>query len=257
MHLTRTLAIKYPQRIFGAMTAARVLGFECPWSNAEMEHVQIATEEAISKRRQGTCERIYVHPLTYVVHNGIRVTSPERTLVDCGLRYPYAKALGIFDSALRSGMVNAKDVEKTCAGLHKDCSPVRKLLRDADEKSENGGESFCRAVILDAGFARPELQHEYHDPANPKRTFRTDFLWKYERKAIVLEYDGMEKYTNKHMTNGHETRQIVYEKRRREDALRRAGVTTILRTDYEEVRQPRSLIQKLLNSGVPMALDLR
>ncbi|WEV64088.1 hypothetical protein [Bifidobacterium sp. ESL0732] len=252
MHLIRTLAAKYPHKVFGAMSAALVLGLECSWTNTGIEHVQIATEGSMSKDTRGTIEKIYVHPLTFVTQNGIRVTPAERTLVDCGLRYSYRQSLGIFDSALRLGLVTRKDVDKACAGLHKDCAPVQKLLRDADGKSENGGESLCRATILEAGFTQPELQHEFRDPADPRHLFRTDFLWICNRKVIALEYDGMEKYTNQRMTNGHSARHVVYEERQREDALRRAGVTTILRTDYEEVMQPRPLIQKLINNGVPM-----
>lgn len=252
MHLIRTLSVKYPEKVFGAMSAALVLELECPWRRDVLERAQIATEQSAPKHTQGMIDNIYVHPLTFIVHNGIRITSPERTLVDCALRYPFTQSLGMFDSALRAGIVGKQDIDETCSNVHRDCSSVRKLLRDADEKSENGGESLCRAVILEAGFVRPELQHEFRDPANPRHTFRTDFLWVCDRKAVVLEYDGMEKYTNQHMTNGQNTRQVVYEERRREDALRRAGVATILRTDYEEVRQPRPLIQKLINNGIPM-----
>lgn len=257
MHLIRTLATKFPQKVFGAMSAALVLGLECPWYNAALEHAQIATEESIPKHMQGVIEKIYVHPLTFVVHDGIRVTPPERTLVDCALRYSYNQSLGVFDSALRAGIVNKQKIAETCSSLHRDCSPVQKLLHDVDGKSENGGESLCRSVILEAGFARPELQHEFRDPANLRHTFRTDFLWVCNRKVVVLEYDGMQKYTDQHMTNGHDTRQVVYKERKREEALRRAGVTSILRTDYEEVMQPRSLIQKLINSGVPMSHNPR
>ncbi|WEV52993.1 hypothetical protein [Bifidobacterium sp. ESL0704] len=256
LHLIRALAAKYPQKVFGAMSAALILGLECPGYNDRLGHVQIAADTSIPPRPSGTIEKIYVHPLTFIVHDGIRITPPERTLVDCGLRYSYMQSLGIFDSALRFGMTTRKDIADTCSGLRKDCSPIQKLLRDADEKSENGGESLCRATILEAGLARPELQHEFRDPANRKHIFRTDFLWTCDHKTVVLEYDGMEKYTNQHMTNGHDTRRVVYDERNREDALRRAGVTAILRTDYEELRRPQTLIQKLLNNGVPMGKAL-
>ncbi|WEV65858.1 CTP synthase [Bifidobacterium sp. ESL0764] len=255
LHLIRTLALKNPRRVFGGLSAALVLGLECPWRLSEMGHAQIATEESITRQPAGAVEKIHVHPLTFIVHDGIRVTPPAQTLVDCGLRYPYAQALGIFDSALRMGLVTTDAIERTCQRSN-NCEPMHRLLRDADPKSENGGESFCRAVILDSGFAKPELQHEFRDPANPTHIFRTDFLWLCNGNAVVLEYDGMEKYTNQHMTNGRSTRRVVYDERRREDALHRAGVASILRTDYQEVTSRKPLIQKLISNGIPMQPSL-
>ena len=38
-----------------------------------------------------------------------------------------------------------------------------------------------------------------------------------------------------------------------EESLKKAGVTTILRTDYREVRRSSGLFAKLSHAGVPLA----
>lgn len=43
-------------------------------------------------------------------------------------------------------------------------------LMHADGRSENGGESVVRAIILELGFAEPDLQVEIEDPSTPAHT---------------------------------------------------------------------------------------
>ena len=38
----------------------------------------------------------------------------------------------------------------------------------ADGRSENGGESIVRGIMIDLGFALPELQVEIEDPLCPE-----------------------------------------------------------------------------------------
>lgn len=69
----------------------------------------------------------------------------------------------------------------------------------ADGRSENGGESVVRAIILELGFAEPDLQVEIEDPLNPGTYKRVDYYWLLEDgRAIVGELDGFEKYLKTH-----------------------------------------------------------
>ena len=67
----------------------------------------------------------------------------------------------MFDSALRRGLVTREEIVAVCDGLRVDCGPVFRLLHYADARSENGGESFCRAVSIEEGFVPPQLQHTF------------------------------------------------------------------------------------------------
>lgn len=184
----------------------------------------------------------------------VRITSPARTLVDCATRYPFVQTLPMFDSAMRNHLVTAQEVLDVCDGMRTDCGSVMRLLHYANPLSENGGESFCRAVIIEEGFATPKLQHVFTDTDSSWMKYRVDFIWHTEDgRIIVLEYDGAAKYTDPAMTNGNNVHTVVRAERDREDALRRAGVTAIIRTNYQEAAQRAPLIRKLIDARVPMA----
>lgn len=257
MHIIRTLARRKPHRVFAALSAAAVYDLEHSWSLHSNGLVVVATRNTTGGRTYEKVQRIYVRESDWadvMKQGGIRVTSPARTLVDCGLRLAFVDALAIFDSALRKQLVTAEEVESICGTLRQDCAPVRKLLQYADPASENGGESFCRAVIIELGLEPPQLQVEFRDPDAPANVIRVDFLCRTsDGRVIVLEFDGMRKYVDPSMTNGRDVQQVVLDERRREESLKKAGVTVILRTDYREVRQGSGLFAKLSRAGVPLA----
>ncbi|MDB1224032.1 CTP synthase [Bifidobacterium bifidum] len=184
----------------------------------------------------------------------VRVTSPARTLVDCALLYPFEHVLSMFDSALRRGLVTREEIVAVCDGLRVDCGPVFRLLHYADARSENGGESFCRAVSIEEGFVPPQLQHTFYSRVTGKEAGRVDFIWHTEDgRIIVLEFDGMQKYIDPEMTSNRDVRQVVRDERQREQDLKEAGVSVVIRTNYNEVVQRAPFIMKLMQAGVPRA----
>lgn len=257
MHVIRTLAKRKPQRVFAGLSAATVYDLEHSWSLHSDGMVTIATRNTTGGHTYGKLRRIYVRESDWADvrdQDGVRVTSPARTLVDCGRQLAFVDALAIFDSALRKQLVTKEEVEMICNALRQDCAPVRKLLEYADPASENGGESYCRAVIIELGFEPPQLQVEFRDPDAPANVIRVDFLWRTpDGGMVVLEFDGMRKYVDPSMTNGRDVQRVVLDERRREESLRKVGVTVILRTDYREVRQGSGLFAKLSRAGVPLA----
>ena len=91
--------------------------------------------------------------------SGIAVTTIERTLIDCALTYSLQDVLPMFDSALRLELTTKDAILQECDSLRRDAGRVLRALHYdyADARSENGGESECRAVIIEAGFMVPEL----------------------------------------------------------------------------------------------------
>ncbi len=80
-------------------------------------------------------------------------TSPVRTVVDCARTLPFASALAVADSALRSGDVGRAELchvaDRTRApGIRK----ARRVVRLADERAANPFESALRAVVLQVGL---------------------------------------------------------------------------------------------------------
>ncbi|MBT1174722.1 CTP synthase [Bifidobacterium sp. LC6] len=289
-HVIRTLSTQYPNRTFAGISAAAMLNLEYSWSLNREGTIFLASSSGNSVRTHSSIQHVIIRrpPTHNVVHylfnqqfctllmpanapntadsimtnlpqnailtNIVPVTSPARTLVDCGLQYPFVQAMAMFDSALRQGIVTREQVMEICDSLQKDCGPVLRLLRYTNPLNENGGESLCYATIIDEGFAVPELQHVFIAPQSPQGTFRVDFVWHTEDgRVIVLEFDGTEKYVDPAMTDNHSVQRVVNDERQREDFLKQAGVTAIIRVNYNEVRQRNPLVRKLLEAHVPMA----
>ncbi|NEG88862.1 CTP synthase [Bifidobacterium aerophilum] len=278
------MAIQRPNRIFAGLSAAAMLRLEYGWNLHQDGTVFLASPTGGTSRSYGSICHISMQspPISMVTRtrertgvvtslvanmppdvtsytgtivDAVRITAPERTLVDCGLRYSFSQALPMFDSALRRDLVTRESILEICDGLHADCGPVLRLLHYANPLNENGGESLCYATVIEEGFAVPELQHVFLDPDAPWVKHRADFVWHtQDGRIIVLEYDGTGKYVDPAMTGRRGIQDVVHEERKREDTLRNAGVTRIIRTNYDEVRQRHPLRHKLLDANVPMAV---
>lgn len=133
-------------------------------------------------------------------------------------------------------------------------------LMHADGRSENGGESVVRAIILELGFAEPDLQVEIEDPLNPGTYKRVDYYWLLEDgRTIVGELDGFEKYLKTHENprkspdqNLRSAIKAMRRERMRETSLNLAGIT-VLRFSYADALDTEKFFSLLSTAGVPLA----
>ncbi|WP_241222793.1 hypothetical protein [Bifidobacterium samirii] len=252
LHIARTLQRQHPTWIFTGITAATIRSFDHPWllhdgSIGILSHDQSNQPTGKSLNR---IRRFYTAQPEYDIVDGLRTASAARTLVDCALTCEFRFSLAMFDSALRQG-VAPEEVERECARLHRDCAPVFRLLRYADPARENGGESLSYATVVDARLMLPQVQVEIVDPTTG-RMYRVDFLWRLpDGRIIVGELDGAAKYVDPSMTDGRSIHGVVADEREREQALRRAGVTSIVRFTFREVVAVTPFLAKLRAAGIP------
>lgn len=261
LHVARGLAHLHPTWTFAGLTAADAHGLDHSWrlhANREVWLMNTACRSwpirrgAADQPGRYTLRHVPMRPHPEVREAGLRVTSLARTLVDCGLHLDFCDALALFDAAARRGE-DFRDVLQLCAGLHADVNPVRTLIRYADSRSENGGESAVRAQIIIYGFALPELQVVFNDPSYPGRQYRVDFLWRlHDGRVIVLEYDGMAKYREPSMTDRRTVKAVLNDRAERDRALLAAGVTTILHCTYEDALVTGTMYHELRKAGVPL-----
>lgn len=240
LHMARALRDLHPNWVFSGITAAAAHGFDHP----RILHRQGLTITLPSHGSYRPHEKLNIIYSPYprekaVIANGIAVTNPSRTLLDCGRTIDFVHSLPIFDDAASNG-IEEKQILQECARTTLDCSRIFKLLRYTDARSENGGESFARAVMIENGFSVPQLQVPFTDPLTGKQ-FRVDFLWRTaDGRIIVGELDGTAKYVDPQMTDRKSIQETVQAEREREQALFRAGVTEIVRFTFDDaVRQNR------------------
>lgn len=251
LHMARALRDLHPNWVFSGITAAAAHGFDHP-RILHRQGLTITLPSHGSYRPHEKLNIIY-SPCPRekaVIANGIAVTNPSRTLLDCGRTIDFVHSLPIFDDAASNG-IEEKQILQECARTTLDCSRIFKLLRYTDARSENGGESFARAVMIENRFSVPQLQVPFTDPLTGKQ-FRVDFLWRTaDGRIIVGELDGTAKYVDPQMTDRKSIQETVQAEREREQALFRAGVTEIVRFTFDDAVRQKPLIAKLRRAGVP------
>ncbi|MBT1169864.1 hypothetical protein JS536_01625 [Bifidobacterium sp. SO4] len=250
LHVIRALACKHPQWVFAELSAVCLYGLQ----HANALHdgtVCIASSGGVGGHDEPRLRRFYMNRVPKRTCKGIFVTSPERTLIDCAER-PFVQALAIYDSALRIGLTTVNAIGSAAVQAVCDQQAVSRLLRYADSRSENGGESLMRGIMIDQDFAVPLLQREFENPYNRSMPYRADFCWKLaDGRIIVAEYDGMAKYADVSNPNRASFQAKMEYERRREQDLKSQGVTVIVHVVFEELMSPSKLENKLINAGVP------
>lgn len=258
LHALRTVAHLHPSWTFCSFTAALAWGLDV--SNVLLLPLNVAS--APGGHRYSTPGLIrcrIVAEDACATTRGIRVTPLERTLLDCACHGGFRYGLAICDSALHWGLISPEQlrsyVERCGKGRH-GIVAARKVMRYMDGRSENGGESLVRAVMIELGFEVPELQVEVDDPMRPGAPRKVDYYWRLlNGKVIILELDGLDKYyIGRSRAVAGSARDIARrfsEERLRESHINLTGAT-VLRASFEQAMDEDYLFRLLLQAGVPL-----
>lgn len=173
------------------------------------------------------------HNLTPIRRNGLRVTIPTRTIIDCAAVEP-AATRSVIERMLLAGHVTHDRLEAAVtqhsrrgrAGI----GPVRRVLRDwpySDKVAESVLEMRMQTLLHATAFSHYVTQHQIGP-------FRVDFAWLDER--IVLECDGWGKV---------DTPAYFEKAARRDSYLQTTGWIVLHFTWAEITRRPRFVIAEL------------
>lgn len=184
---------------------------------------------------------------------GLLLTSLERTAFDCIANLGFRFGLGVADSYLRITGVTAE--EAFCRlreqfGGRPGFARIRAAFEHADARSENGGESYARAVMVENHVMPPELQVEIPNPENPAHSYRTDYFWEIKPQPAGGELDGFEKMWNPEMLGGRTTYQMLRDERMRESLVTATGIR-IVRFTYDMAVRTTPLLRRLDAFGIP------
>lgn len=270
--LVRALARRHPNWVFCHTSAAVVWRLSVPYGRLAKVHVATPIESHYRNNSAVIFHRF--SRINYVEHDGVRVTTCERTAIDCMRTLPLASGLAVADSAARSQgwddlYLAQRLKEEQLPKLHGITrAKLAALLVDA--RSESGGESIARTNIIRAGYALPELQYEVRSRTDG-RPYRVDFAWMPKghvgdansgqtgdaagtpQRIIFGELDGKIKYQNSQMAPTGAL-DVLLAERRRESELTLAS-DAILRLSYEEADSITLLADKLDIFGVPRVCE--
>jgi very-short-patch-repair endonuclease len=146
---------------------------------------------------------------------GLRVTAPGRTVVDCARHLDLPWSLAVGDAArarwrLSRGRLMQAAAQNRYAPGHPAAVWVARL---AKQEPESPLESLARAIVVLAGHPEPRCQVRV---MTRDGAYRVDLLD--ASGTVVIEADGRIKYAS---------RNDLWREKRREDALRDAGLEVV------------------------------
>jgi very-short-patch-repair endonuclease len=178
-------------------------------------HILLRVRPSTERLGAGVCGHTTPYTDADIVTIGnLRVTSLERTVVDCAMVLTYQQALVLMDHALRLGADLAlMDAMAKALPGRRGIRNLRQALINADPRSESAGETLTRELLARLNLPMPEPQVEVNSRAG---RYRLDFAWKDQK--VALEFDGKVKYFEYKPTA-----EVLYQERQRENALTEDG----------------------------------
>jgi hypothetical protein len=174
--------------VYSHTSAARIHGLFV-WNADDLIHILLRTRP--SNGRLGKDVRGHTRPFTeadVVTIKRLRVTSLERTAVDCALMLGYRQSLIIMDNALRQG-ADRRLLQAMADAIpgRRGVKNLRRVLENADPRSESAGETLTRELLQRLKLPMPAVQFEVMGRAG---RHRMDFAWK--ARMIALELHPIE-----------------------------------------------------------------
>jgi hypothetical protein len=190
-----------------------------------------------------------------VEHEGLMVTSPQRTLVDLARVAEMRDSVSAIDGALnprRSTPENRVTKDQLLEVHERVVSPrggrqALKAIEFGNGLADNAGESESRVVIFELGFPDPVLQRRHINPGGG--FYFTDAEWPDYR--TIGELDGVGKYLKAEYLGLMTPGEAVHREKIREDHLRAEG-NGFARWGIPDIREPIRLQRILIGVGLPI-----
>lgn len=176
------------------------------------------------------------------VVDGMRVLTPQRCALEAGSLSRPESALVLLNSALHRGLCSIDDIgDQFDVMAH--WPRVRHLhvpVHMATDKAESVGESRGLWLFFVEHLPAPTLQHEVI--VDGRLIGRTDWAWLTRRG--LGEFDGKIKY-GRLLKPGQDPGDAVFMEKRREDALREATDSWMIRLVWDDLDKPSQTAARL------------
>jgi very-short-patch-repair endonuclease len=187
-------------------------------------------------RRSDSAPGVHIHRANLdasdiVTIRGVRVTTPNRTIVDVARSASLEAAVCMADGYLRRHLTTQSSLRHYARSLAGRGRPAAVKVADlADARSASVFESVTRVLLVRARLPSPTTQYTVRD-SDGRWIGRVDFAWPEFR--LVLECDGFEH---------HSSRDAFNRDRRRWNALSRVGWRVAVVTWHDVISDPSYVV---------------
>lgn len=185
LHIMRTLQDIHPDWVFCDVSAATVLGLQVPvW---EIGRVNLLVKN-VGKRQRANTVRHQLARQECITHHGVAITRLARTVFDCCQTRSLPTSLAVVDSALSAFRISkegyARQFEHYAATSAEFDRAIR-VLELAHHQSPGGAWSYARGIMLQEGFAAPDVHVIARDPHDYRHGSYVDFRWRRSDGVMV------------------------------------------------------------------------
>lgn len=243
--LTMALGLARQSAVISHQSAALIWGAPL-LSLPTRVHLSLASSDK-SKHRQATFHnhRTQIFEES-VLREGVRVTNPYTTLLDCLRTSDLQEPLAMADYFLARGLLEQKElVERLSRVSGRGARRAKVLAQLASPLSESPLESLARLRLYQAGLDLGVQQLRLRTPSG--RYYRPDFCW--PQLKLILEVDGLHKYFGAYRPTEEQIRKDFLRQRE----LEQAGWTLVRATWEELEKRPALITDRLRALGVGRA----
>ncbi len=180
--------------------------------------------------------------------NGIQVTSPTRTALDCATIMDTEHSLTVVNDLLYRKLTSVEELAEGQKFMTRWPGSLRHglVLQLADERCGGSvGEGRTLYLIFRQGLPMPDPQHPITTPAGDVFAY-VDFAW--PEYGVFLEFDGRIKYQEL-LEEGESPTDVVLREKKRQDRIERLTGWRCIRITWADLYQPErtaALIRKEL-----------
>jgi hypothetical protein len=214
------------------LTAAWLYGIDVQDRRDELIWIGCRTGRRLRVRTGCTVREITVDHSDLILVDGVWVTSPLRTVFDCGRWLSVVEGTVVADALSHADLVSEAELA-SYVRTHRGLRGVRRmdqLLELMDSRSESPMETRVRLLIVLNGLPAPEPQIVIQD-LNGNFVARADLGYREQR--FLIEYDGAFHWEQRRADD------------RRRDSMRDLGwrILVVSREDYYEY--PETILAKV------------
>lgn len=241
MWIDAALLVLPDDAVVSHSSAMRIRGLESD-AHAPLE---FSTNSGLVSEHRGIVlhrRRGHLHP---EMVDGLPVTGPDRTFVDCAHRRPVVEVVQLGDHLIASGQTTLDRLITYANARHlHGVRRARRLLRHVRDGVESPRETVVRLIVVWSGLPEPECNTNLVD-ADGQFVARGDLVL--QRWRIIVEYDGWY-----HERDGRQRQRDVL----RRERLEALGWCVVVIT-ARDLRHPEAVASRVYGALVRAGYDGR